>query len=249
MKKKLKICIAALFFILLFTAFFLLMFHKEKPSQPPLQDPDALWPEQGKVIAVIDGREYRYDPVYLYRLTGAYFSEDPNAPRDIICDGGSVTFASLGFLYGKTQGEAAVCLELLYLDSGVTEPPTTMNIEAYTDERKSEMSYIKANTKAENAELLARHEESKFYALQTDDDFFSKDFSELLPYTEKLVSIDKMARFSYHYPSGNSFWDHEMSGLEEDEFYALKATEEGRNTLKTLIGRNLMTKHMVEMVE
>ena len=40
---------------------------------------DALWPENGPVVATIDGREYRYDPVYLYRLTGCVFDEDPYA--------------------------------------------------------------------------------------------------------------------------------------------------------------------------
>lgn len=40
---------------------------------------NALWPENGPVVATIDGREYRYDPVYLYRLTGCVFDEDPYA--------------------------------------------------------------------------------------------------------------------------------------------------------------------------
>ena len=40
---------------------------------------DELWPENGPVVAMIDGREYRYDPVYLYRLTGCVFDEDPYA--------------------------------------------------------------------------------------------------------------------------------------------------------------------------
>ena len=40
---------------------------------------DALWPENGPVVATIDGREYRYDPVYLYRLTGCVFADDPYA--------------------------------------------------------------------------------------------------------------------------------------------------------------------------
>ncbi len=35
----------------------------------PLSDPEALWPEEGEVIAVIDGGEYCYDLVYLYCLT------------------------------------------------------------------------------------------------------------------------------------------------------------------------------------
>ena len=42
-------------------------------------DVDALWPENGPVVATIDGREYRYDPVYLYRLTGCVFDDDPYA--------------------------------------------------------------------------------------------------------------------------------------------------------------------------
>ena len=42
-------------------------------------DVEDLWPENGPVIATIDGREYRYDPVYLYRLTGCVFDDDPYA--------------------------------------------------------------------------------------------------------------------------------------------------------------------------
>ena len=37
-------------------------------------DVDALWPENGPVVATIDGREYRYDPVYLYRLTAVSYT-------------------------------------------------------------------------------------------------------------------------------------------------------------------------------
>lgn len=40
-------------------------------------DVAELWPENGPVVATIDGKEYRYDPVYLYRLTGCVFPEDP----------------------------------------------------------------------------------------------------------------------------------------------------------------------------
>lgn len=42
-------------------------------------DVEDLWPENGPVVATIDGREYRYDPVYLYRLTGCVFDDDPYA--------------------------------------------------------------------------------------------------------------------------------------------------------------------------
>lgn len=55
------------------------------PREKPPSDPDDLWPEQGEVIAVIEGKEYRYAPNYLYRLTGACFAEDPDKPvTDIV---------------------------------------------------------------------------------------------------------------------------------------------------------------------
>ena len=51
------------------------VFYLRTIKEPP-PTPDELWPEQGDVIATIDGKEYRYDQVYLFRLTGYWFPEN-----------------------------------------------------------------------------------------------------------------------------------------------------------------------------
>lgn len=96
------------------------------------QDPDELWPEQGDVIATIDGKEYRYDQVYLFRLTGYWFPEDyrestldPEYPIEAL--GGILPRqqhspyyqddASYGIFWGDTWAENAICLELLYREA------------------------------------------------------------------------------------------------------------------------------------
>ena len=107
---------------------------------------DELWPENGPVVAMIDGREYRYDPVYLYRLTGCVFDEDPYAvvqiglgdpyPTAEIVNPVSGT-ENIGYIIsrdyfwrnsefgvenpvrgypGLTMAETAVRLELMYLE-------------------------------------------------------------------------------------------------------------------------------------
>ena len=103
------------------------------------QDPDELWPERGDVIATIDGREYRYDQVYLFRLTGYWFPEnyrestlDPEHPIEVL--GGTLARqqhtpywgndgAGYGVFWGDTWAENAVCMELLYQE-GITRDKT-----------------------------------------------------------------------------------------------------------------------------
>lgn len=81
---------------------------------------DDLWPEKGRVIAEIQGKEYRYDPIYLYRLTSAYFADNPDLPDDGENMYHMNAFQSID--YGHTLGEVAVALELLYLEALETAP-------------------------------------------------------------------------------------------------------------------------------
>ena len=106
----------------------------------PAADVEELWPENGPVVATIDGREYRYDPVYLFRLTGCVFTEDPNvitrnisetdidatpetinAPERVIYD--MITVDSEDSLEnpvvagGMTMAENAVLLEFWYREN------------------------------------------------------------------------------------------------------------------------------------
>ena len=73
-KRKIRVLIAVLILALAITLVVTL-----RDSVSPTAEVDELWPENGPVVAMIDGREYRYDPVYLYRLTGCVFDEDPYA--------------------------------------------------------------------------------------------------------------------------------------------------------------------------
>lgn len=82
-------------------------------------DPNGIWPEEGEVIATIDGVEYRYDPVYLYRLTGGYFADDPGklATEDHVFHINTINFSPI--LSEKSLGENVVLLELLYKEAEV----------------------------------------------------------------------------------------------------------------------------------
>ena len=102
-------------------------------------DVEELWPENGPVVATIDGREYRYDPVYLFRLTGCVFTEDPNvitgggitdpaatpeiinAPQRVIYDIIKVdsenSLENPAVYWGMTMAENAVLLELRYREN------------------------------------------------------------------------------------------------------------------------------------
>lgn len=114
------------------------VFYLRTTKEPP-PTPDELWPEQGDVIATIDGREYRYDQVYLFRLTGYWFPEnyrestlDPEHPIEVL--GGTLARqqhtpywgndgAGYGVFWGDTWAENAVCMELLYQE-GITRDKT-----------------------------------------------------------------------------------------------------------------------------
>ena len=114
------------------------VFYLRTIKEPP-PTPDELWPEQGDVIATIDGKEYRYDQVYLFRLTGYWFPEnyrestlDPEHPIEVL--GGTLARqqhtpywgndgAGYGVFWGDTWAENAVCMELLYQE-GITRDKT-----------------------------------------------------------------------------------------------------------------------------
>ena len=113
------------------------VFYLRTIKEPP-PTPDELWPEQGDVIATIDGKEYRYDQVYLFRLTGYWFPEnyrestlDPEHPIEALGGIPSRQYyspyyqddASYGIFWGDTWAENAVCMELLYQE-GITRDKT-----------------------------------------------------------------------------------------------------------------------------
>ena len=100
------------------------VFYLRTIKEPP-PTPDELWPEQGDVIATIDGREYRYDQVYLFRLTGYWFPEKYRESTLDTYEGEEyrqgytpyITNAYYGIFWGDTWAENAVCLELFYREA------------------------------------------------------------------------------------------------------------------------------------
>ena len=212
--------------------------------EKPPADPDKIWPEQGEVIAVIEGKEYRYDPNYLYRLTNYCFSEDPNKPISDIFAYASGGYAE-NFLFGDNQGEAAICLELVYKEwpEYLKEPLPKSVIDVYVDNRYWDFHSLQsARKKPHRAEIFARYREAKFFPLQ----FYDLYARDLYPYTKKFAYIDTVLM---DWDSPLPKWDEKMSGLEQEEFYGLRESEEGQNTIDALIGENLLKKYNVEMVE
>ncbi len=239
--KKILIMISVLIIIIgvILVWFFL---FRGKPSS----DPDKLWPEQGEVIAVIEGKEYRYDPIYLYRLTNYCFSEDPNKPVTDLFGIHGVGFSPVGVFFGKTQAEAAVCLELTYKEGKEIykdKPIEESVILAHAGELGYEYEYTKSDeyNGRHKDEIIARHESAKFVASQSDQEYLEY----LHPYIEKFTYIDQ----TVFDPSPVPTWDMEMCGLEQDRYYELLSTTGGRRTICALIGENLLKKYNVEMVE
>lgn len=241
--RKGRLLVLAVVLVLVIAALIWYFFLRDKPPQ----NPDDLWPEQGEVIAVIEGKEYRYDPIYLYRLTNACFAEDPDKPITDIFGHGPETFSD-GILFGTTQGEAAVCLELLYKEAQQAfgeQPIKDSVIEVYND-RDFIFHYMRTMRseqykKPRREEILARHRDAKFFPLQADE-LFAKD---LYPYIKKFAYIDTLVA---DWEPATPKWGVQISGLEEAEYYALKS-KEGRKTLNPLIGQNLLKKYNVEMLE
>ena len=124
------------------------VFYLRTIKEPP-PTPDELWPEQGDVIATIDGKEYRYDQVYLFRLTGYWFPEnyrestlDPEHPIEVL--GGTLARqqhtpywgndgAGYGVFWGDTWAENAVCMELLYQEGITRNENGTMKMQSKKD--------------------------------------------------------------------------------------------------------------------
>ena len=123
------------------------VFYLRTTKEPP-PTPDELWPEQGDVIATIDGKEYRYDQVYLFRLTGYWFPEnyrestlDPEHPIEALGGIPSRQYyspyyqddASYGIFWGDTWAENAVCMELLYQEGITRNENGTMKMQSKKD--------------------------------------------------------------------------------------------------------------------
>ena len=123
------------------------VFYLRTIKEPP-PTPDELWPEQGDVIATIDGKEYRYDQVYLFRLTGYWFPEnyrestlDPEHPIEALGGIPSRQYyspyyqddASYGIFWGDTWAENAVCMELLYQEGITRNENGTMKMQSKKD--------------------------------------------------------------------------------------------------------------------
>ena len=174
---------------------------------------DDLWPENGKVIAKIQGKEYRYDPIYLYRLTSAYFADDPDLP-----DTGENIYHMRSFEsidYGHTLGERAIALELLYMESLETAPKDSLQgvTPEFSEERQwewetlveyqrerlayeqkgiskeqwqEERTYLDDYSTEQLSRLTERHKDSKFWPFQSNNAFFES----LNAYDAKMHCID-----------------------------------------------------------
>lgn len=114
-------------------------------------DVDDLWPENGPVIATIGGREYRYDPVYLYRLTGCVFADDPYAVVESDIDVGWLTEGTLESLdpTPKDQHIGAPTAHILsrdtfwiHSDSCVENPVVTPGLTMAENAVRFEIEYL-----------------------------------------------------------------------------------------------------------
>lgn len=136
-------------------------------------------------------------------------------------------------------------MELVYKDwpEYLKEPLPKSVIDVYVDNRYWDFHSLQSARKdPHRAENLARYRKSKFIPLQ----FYLLYARDLYPYTKKFAYIDTVLM---DWDSPSPKWDEKMSGLEQDEFYGLRESEEGQNTIDALIGENLLKKYNVEMVE
>lgn len=152
-------------------------------------DQSEIWPEEGKVIATIDDVEYRYDPVYLYRLTSGYFADDPEAPatENNVFHINTIYFSPI--LSEKSLGENAVFLELMYKEAEAifneeiserTNPGILSEEDEFRNNYRTDM-----DDPQKEALLKQRYKESLFYPWQFHLSFQNKVF----PYENKYFFI------------------------------------------------------------
>lgn len=239
-----KIVIVAIFAVMAVVAvvgFFALEYAKSHSYT-------KLWPQDGDVIATVDGKEYRYDPVYLYRLTGSVFPDDPTTSNmEDNLPGYPVSSSNMGLFLGDNWGEAAVCLELLYNEGKKyyegSRVRTNLLQENYA-EWYSYLSHIK-NTDIWGPEddiVMAAYEKAKFKENQSDEDYLQ----DLGPYMTKLAYIEE----------GILHYDH-MAFDKLIETYNItpeEPNEEGvpvetYTRICSALGNDLMAKYNVKMAE
>ena len=140
------------------------VFYLRTIKEPP-PTPDELWPEQGDVIATIDGKEYRYDQVYLFRLTGYWFPEDYRESTLDTYEGIEyrqaytpyyLEDAFYGIFWGDTWAQNAVCLELFYREGKLQNEDGTMKMQPKKDTIEELTHDLRENLKfyLENYETL-----------------------------------------------------------------------------------------------
>lgn len=159
------------------------------------QNPDELWPENGKVIAIIDGREYRYDPVYLFRLTNCVFPDNEKQDsRDIIDFGlGGTDTPGLTREAGSTLEDNALLLELCYIDN----KPYLGQMDEFFSTRqirkawRNHMKYSKINSSpydnkdSDDDLFLKMYNKAKFYKWQP----YNNYMGQVEPYVQKFYII------------------------------------------------------------
>lgn len=209
--------------------------------------PDEIWPENGKIIALIDGKEYRYDPIYLYRLTGINFSENKSEPLPEYAKKQELCYSSCGTLFGNTQQENAIFLELLYIegkDLSTNNTNQVNSIKTYLNERKSALDYYQTDksisVEQKNA-YLNLHNEAKFQQEQDDNDFFK----DLAPYGEKYCTIDNASASLCTYENISQILEGDTEQL--NAIFSDIETEYEKS--KEFFFHYLMNKYEVEMIE
>ena len=234
--------------------------------QPVEED---LWPQRGEVIAVIDGREYRYDPIYLFRLTGDIFGEDPFESAYYDGDNWYIDYKKRsemftpvhGSLVGESQsyGKLAVFLELLALeyerenlsreDLAEIELPGKWfeNREEEYDFRtsirgQSEEAHDDAPTEEQRDDYLTMMKRARFSEDQTDIEYLHDE--RLVPYIEKDENITAI--------SGKYFADALKENLSAPEYERIVATTDhfrhGSEELADGVWTYLAEKYNVENI-
>ncbi|MDO4541802.1 MAG: hypothetical protein Q4C00_03100 [Bacillota bacterium] len=152
------------------------------------EETKALWPENGEVIATIDGKEYRYDPVYLYRLTGCVYPQDYVKNSTDIRDYGVKNTSTFGVLYDSryTAAESAVLLELYYLDKipYLDLEDTYATPKEIILSRWEQLKYRNVPG-TPHTEYKERYDESKFHKCQCAYCYLLMD----IPYAKKMSII------------------------------------------------------------
>lgn len=213
-----------------------------------------LWPENGNVIATVGGKEYRYDPVYLYRLTSSVFPDDPtesrtenmgdNLPRLPGCE---VSYSNMGLFLGDNWGEAAVCLELLYNEGKKYYEGSRVRTNLYKEDYAqwySYLSHIKNSDiwDSEDDIVMAAYEKAKFKENQSDKDYLK----DLEPYMTKLAYIEEGIQHYDDMPLDQLIATYNITPGEPNED---GVPVETYTRICSALGNDLMEKYNVETAE